>query len=77
MTVVSISSHEVDTVTVFVPEGSLVGQGTVGDGNVIVMVISGEGTTMVVGHGVTYDNRARERVNEMNCGTVSVGTGQL
>lgn len=53
VTVISISSHEVDTVTVFIPEGTLVGQGTVGDCDVIVMVVSGEWTTVVVGHGVT------------------------
>lgn len=54
MTVISISSHEVDAVAVLIPEGSLIGQGTVGDGDVVVMVISGEWTTMVVCHGVTY-----------------------
>jgi len=40
VTIVPISSHEVDTVAVLIPEGTLVRQGTVGDGNVIVMVIS-------------------------------------
>lgn len=30
--IVPISAHQVDTVTVLVPEGPLVGQGTVGDG---------------------------------------------
>lgn len=54
VTVISISSHEVDTVAVFIPERSLIGQGTVCDSNVIVMVISGEWTTVVVGHRVTY-----------------------
>lgn len=53
VTVISISSHEVDAVAVFIPEGALIGQGTVGDSNVIVVVISGEWTTMVIGHGVT------------------------
>lgn len=53
VTVISISSHEVDTVAVFIPEGSFIGQGTVGDSNVIVMVVSGEWTTVVVGHRVS------------------------
>lgn len=56
MTVVSISAHEVDTVAVFIPEGSLIGQGTVGNGNIIVMVIGGERTTMVVSHRVAYSD---------------------
>lgn len=55
--VVSISSHEVDTVAVLVPECSLVGQGTVGDSDVIVVVIRGKWTTVVVCHGVTYRDR--------------------
>lgn len=50
MTVISISTHEIHTVAVFIPEGSLIGQGTVGDSNVVVMVVSGERTAMVVGH---------------------------
>lgn len=32
MVIVPISPHEVDTVTVLVPESPLVGQGAVGDG---------------------------------------------
>lgn len=52
MTVVSISSHEVNTVAVFIPEGSLIGQSTVGDSDVIVMVVGGEWTAVVVGHRV-------------------------
>lgn len=39
MTVISISSHKVDTMAVLIPEGTLVGQGTVGDCDVIVMVV--------------------------------------
>lgn len=54
MTVISISSHEVDAVAVFIPESSLIGQGTVGDSNVVVMVIGGEWTAVVVGHRVAY-----------------------
>lgn len=41
---------------VFIPEGSLIGQGTVGDSNVIVMVIGREWTTVMVGHRVTYSD---------------------
>lgn len=50
--VVSVSSHQVDSVAVLVPERSLVRQGTVGDGNVIVMIVGGKRTAVVVGHGV-------------------------
>lgn len=53
MTVISVSSHQVDPVAVFIPEGALVGQSTVGDCNVVVMVKCGEWTPMVVGHRVT------------------------
>lgn len=53
VTVVSISSHEVDSVAVFIPEGSLIGQGTVGDSYVVIVVIGGEWTTVMVGHRVT------------------------
>lgn len=61
VTVISISSHEIDTVAVFIPEGPLIGQGAVGDSNVVVVVISGKWTTMVVGHRVTYkDTQQRE-----------------
>ena len=62
MTVISISSHEVDTMAVFIPEGSLIGQGTVGDSNVIVMVVSGEWTPVVIGHRVTY-TETQQRVH--------------
>lgn len=54
VTVISISSHKVDTVAVFIPECSLVWEGTVGDSDVIVMVISGKRTTIVIGHRITY-----------------------
>lgn len=54
MAVISISPHEVDAVAVFIPEGSLIGQGTVGHSNVVVVVIGGEWTTVMVGHGVAY-----------------------
>lgn len=57
MTVISISSHQVDSVAVFIPEGSLIGQSTVGDSDVVVMVISGEWAAMVVGHRVTCRER--------------------
>lgn len=54
MTFFTIFSHEVDTVTVFIPEGAFIGQGAVGDGNVVVVVVGGEGSTLVVRHGVTW-----------------------
>lgn len=54
MTFVTIFSHEVDAVTVFIPESTFVGQGTVGDGDVVVIVVGGEGSTLVVCHGVTW-----------------------
>lgn len=51
--IVSICAHQVDTVTVLIPESPFVGQGTVGDGRVCVLVVSGEGPAIVVCHGVT------------------------
>lgn len=73
MTVISISAHEVDAVAVFVPEGSLIGQSAVGDGDVIVVVVGGKGTSMVVGHGVTCrDNR--DRKVKMSVGSQSSGS---
>lgn len=48
--IVTISSHDVDTMAVLVPESTLVGQGAIGDGDVVVVVISREGSTMMVGH---------------------------
>lgn len=66
MTVISISSHEVDTVAVLVPEGSLIGLGTVGDSDVVIVVVSGEGTAVVVGHRVTYKDTQRGSLLLMN-----------
>lgn len=40
--------------TVLVPEGALVGEGAVGDSDVIVIVVGGERSTLMVGHGVTW-----------------------
>lgn len=80
VTVISISSHEVDTVAVFIPECSLIGQGAVGDSNIIVVVISGEWATMVVGHRVTYKDSNRERERELTKWSVVqflLGTGEL
>lgn len=54
VTFVTIFSHEVDTVTVFIPESAFVGQGTVGDSNVVVIVIGREGSALVVCHGVAW-----------------------
>lgn len=54
VTAVTIFPHEVDTVTVFIPEGAFVGQGAVCDSNIIIVVIGGEGSTLVVSHGVAW-----------------------
>lgn len=54
MTFFTVFSHEVDAVAVFIPESTFVGQGTVGDGDVVVVVVGGEGSTIVVGHGVAW-----------------------
>lgn len=59
--VVPISAHQVDTMTVLIPESSFVGQSAVGDGRVCVLVIGGEGSAIVVVHGVTW-LRAEERI---------------
>lgn len=69
MTFVSVFSHQVDTMAVFVPEGSLVGQSTVGDGDVIVVVESGEGAALVVRHGVAW--RTGRKENNSNFITLS------
>ena len=53
MAVISIAPHKVHAVAVLVPEGSLVRQSTVGDGDVVVVVVGGKGTSVVVSHGVT------------------------
>lgn len=54
MTLFAVLAHEVHSVTVFIPEGALVGEGAVCDGDVVVVVVGGEGPTLVVGHGVTW-----------------------
>lgn len=64
MAVVSVSAHEVDAVAVLVPEGSLIRQSTVGDGDVVVVVVGGEGTSVVVGHGVPCRDNRTERGGE-------------
>lgn len=53
VTAVAIFPHEVNAMTIFIPKGAFVGQGAVGDGDIVVIVKSGEGSTLVVGHGVT------------------------
>lgn len=50
----TVLPHEVDSVAVFIPEGALVGEGAVRDGDVVVVVVGGEGSTLVVGHGVAW-----------------------
>lgn len=51
--VVPVPSHDVDTMAVLVPEGTLVGQGAVGDRDVIVIVVGGEGSALMVRQRVT------------------------
>lgn len=51
--IVPVSAHQVDTMTVLIPESSFVGQSTVGDGWVCVLVIGREGSAIVIVHGVT------------------------
>lgn len=55
VTIITVFSHEVDTMTVFIPKGTLIGQSAVGDGDVIIVVVGGEGSALVVSHGVTWD----------------------
>lgn len=54
VTVVTIFPHEVDTMTVLIPKGPFVGQGAVGDSNIVIVVEGGEGATLMVRHGVTW-----------------------
>lgn len=54
VTVVPVLPHQVDTVTVFIPESAFVGQGAVGDCDIIIIVVGGEGSALVVRHGVTW-----------------------
>lgn len=50
----TVLPHEVDSMAVFIPEGALVGEGAVCDGDVVVVVVGGEGSTLVVDHGVAW-----------------------
>lgn len=52
--VVSPVSVEVGQVTVFVPPGATVGQGTVTEGDVIVWVNGSPGPALMVGHSITW-----------------------
>lgn len=54
VTLLAVLPHEVDSVAVFIPEGALVGEGAICDGDVVVVVVGGEGSTLVVGHGVAW-----------------------
>lgn len=54
MTAVPVFPHQVDTMAVFIPEGTFVGQGAVGHGDIIIIIVGGEGPALVVGHGVTW-----------------------
>lgn len=76
MAVVPVSPHQVDTVAVLVPESPLVGQGTVGDGRVCVLVEGGEGSAIVVGHGVTWGRERTDSGLELlgGCGSTRATT---
>lgn len=65
--IISISSHEVDPVAVFVPERSLIWQGAVGDRNVVVIVVGGKWASMVVGHGIPYRDMQHNNMNWFFC----------
>lgn len=54
VTLFTVLPHEVHSMAVLIPESALVGKGAVCDGDVIVVVVGGEGSTLVVGHGVTW-----------------------
>lgn len=58
--VVIVSAHQIDSVTILVPESALVGQSTVSDGRVVVLVEGGEGPSIVIDHGVTCAGKQRE-----------------
>lgn len=53
----AVFSIEVGPVAVLVPPGSFVGQGTIGDGDVIVSVFCRERPALVVAQRVTCDQR--------------------
>ena len=74
--VVPVSPHQVDTVAVLVPESPLVGQGTVGDGRVCVLVEGREGSAIVVGHGVTWERERTDSGLELlvGCGSTRATT---
>lgn len=57
MASVSILPHEIHTVAVLVPEGAFVGQGAVGDGDVVVVVVGGEGSALVVRQRVAWQRQ--------------------
>lgn len=62
MTVVSIFPHQIHSMAVFIPERSLVGEGTVGDGNVIVIVISGKGSVLVIRQGIALRETQKHNI---------------
>lgn len=62
MTVVSIFPHQIHSMAVFIPERSLVGEGTVGDGNVMVLVISGEGSVLVIRQGIALRETQKHNI---------------
>lgn len=58
--VVSPSPIEIGQVTVLVPPGTAVGQGTVAQGDVVVWVDGGPGPAQVVGHGITCERDSHQ-----------------
>lgn len=55
MAVVPVSPHQIDGGSSCMPESPLVGQGTVGDSRVCVLVEGGEGSAIVVNQQVTWE----------------------
>lgn len=81
--VVSISSHQIHTMAVFIPERSFVRERTVGDGDIIVIVVGGEGSVLMVAQRValrkkkchfssislSFFNRSECEAHMLTCGT--------
>lgn len=65
VTVVSIFPHQIHSMAVFIPKRSLVGEGAVGDGNVIVIVIRGEGSVLVIRQGIALRETQRHNITSL------------
>lgn len=59
MSGLSVFAVEVGPVAVLVPPRSFVRRGAVGDGDVVVSVLGGEGPALVVAQRVTWSQRGR------------------